>query len=97
MDMSLSKLQETVKDREVWHTEVRGIAHIWTRLSDRTTNNMAVCILACPDGSDSKTSVCNAGNPGSIPGLGRLLEKGMATHASILAWEILWTEKPGGR
>ena len=24
------------------------------------------------------------------------LEKGMATHASILAWEILWTEKPGG-
>ena len=25
-----------------------------------------------------------------------LLEKGMATHSSILAWEILWTEKPGG-
>ena len=24
------------------------------------------------------------------------LEKGMATHASILAWEIPWTEKPGG-
>ena len=23
------------------------------------------------------------------------LEKGMATHASILAWRILWTEKPG--
>ena len=23
------------------------------------------------------------------------LEKGMATHSSILAWEILWTEKPG--
>ena len=24
------------------------------------------------------------------------LEKGMATHASILAWEIPWTEEPGG-
>ena len=24
------------------------------------------------------------------------LEKEMATHASILAWEILWTEEPGG-
>ena len=23
------------------------------------------------------------------------LEKGMATHSSILAWEILWTEEPG--
>ena len=25
-----------------------------------------------------------------------LLEKGMATHSSILAWEISWTEEPGG-
>ena len=24
------------------------------------------------------------------------LEKGMATHSSILAWEISWTEEPGG-
>ena len=23
------------------------------------------------------------------------LEKGMATHSSVLAWRILWTEKPG--
>jgi len=23
------------------------------------------------------------------------LEKGMATHSSILAWKILWTEEPG--
>ena len=23
-------------------------------------------------------------------------EKGMATHSSILAWEIPWTEEPGG-
>ena len=25
-----------------------------------------------------------------------LLEKGMATHSSILAWRIPWTEEPGG-
>ena len=26
----------------------------------------------------------------------RNLEKEMATHSSILAWRILWTEEPGG-
>ena len=31
---------------------------------------------------------------GSIPGLEDLLEKGMATHSSVLAWEISWTEEP---
>ena len=35
------------------------------------------------------------GDVGSIPGLGRSLEKEMATHSSILAWEIPWTEEPG--
>ena len=29
-------------------------------------------------------------------GLEDSLEKGMATHSSILAWEIPWTEEPGG-
>ena len=24
------------------------------------------------------------------------LEKGMATHSSVLAWRIPWTEEPGG-
>ena len=36
------------------------------------------------------------GDLGSIPGSGRPLKKGMATHSSILAWRIPWTEKPGG-
>ena len=33
-----------------------------------------------------------------IPSLGQEdpLEKGMAIHCSILAWEIPWTEEPGG-
>ena len=33
---------------------------------------------------------------GFITGSGRTLEEGMATHASIFAWRILWTEEPGG-
>ena len=31
----------------------------------------------------------------SIPGSGRFLEKEMATHSSILAWRIPWTEESG--
>ena len=30
------------------------------------------------------------------PGQEEPLEKEMATHSGILAWEIPWTEKPGG-
>lgn len=33
---------------------------------------------------------------GSILGQEDSLEKGMATHAGILAWRILLTEEPGG-
>ena len=36
MDMSLSKLQEIVKDREVWHVGVHGVTKSWTQLSDWT-------------------------------------------------------------
>ena len=34
MDMSLSKLQEMVKDREAWRAAGRGVTKSWTRLSD---------------------------------------------------------------
>ena len=34
MDMSLSKLRDMVKDREVWHAAVHGITKSWTQLSD---------------------------------------------------------------
>ena len=34
VDMSLSKLQEIVKDREAWSATVQGVAKSQTRLSD---------------------------------------------------------------
>ena len=43
-----------------------------------------------------KESACNAGDLGLIPGSGRSPGEGMATHSSILAWRIPWTEEPGG-
>ena len=38
MDVSLSKLQEMVKDREAWHAAGHAVSKNWIQLSDRTTN-----------------------------------------------------------
>ena len=47
-------------------------------------------------GSDGKESASNAGDLVLIPGQEDPLEKGIATHSSILAQRILWTEETVG-
>ena len=46
-----------------------------------------------------KNMAANAGDrrhTRSVPGSEDPLEEGTATHLSILAWRILWTDEPGG-
>ena len=51
--------------------------------------------LGFPGSADDKEFTCNAGDLCLIPEWEDPLEKGMATHSSILAWRIPWTEEPG--
>ena len=48
-----------------------------------------------PRSSVGKESACNAGDLVQFLGWEDPLEKEMATHSSILAWRIPWTEEPG--
>ena len=49
-----------------------------------------------PDGSEGKEYAFSAGDLGSISGQEDPLEKGIATHSSILVWRIPWTEEHSG-
>ena len=62
-----------------------------------------VITLGFPGGSVVKNPPANAGNAGDVgdpggrsPGMGDPLEEEMATHTSILAWKLPWTEGSGG-
>ena len=55
--------------------------------------------LGFPDGLMVKNPPASAEDErdmGFIPGWDNPLEEEMATHSSIPAWEIPWTEEPGG-
>ena len=49
-----------------------------------------------PRGSDGKESATQQETRVQSPGQEDPLEKGVATHFSIVAWRIPWTEEPGG-
>ena len=66
------------------------------QISSYKINKLQGCKSDFPGGSVGKESACNAGDLGAILGSQRSPEKGMATHSSILAWRISWTEEPGG-
>ena len=56
--------------------------------------------MGFPGGANGKVPACQCRghrNTGSISVSGRSPgEEGMATHSSVLAWRIPWTEEPGG-
>ena len=51
--------------------------------------------MGFPGGSDGRESAMQDAQVQSL-GQADLLEKGMAIHSSIFAWEKRWTEHPGG-
>ena len=75
-----------------WHT-------LWNFTFSVILENLNMCVGingGIPSGSNDKESASNIGNLSLIPGLGRSLPGWVATHSSILAWEIPWTEEAGG-
>ena len=73
---------------------IEPIGHsLWTLLQNIAERN--IYAYDFPGCSDGKASVYNAGDRGSIPGLGRSPGGGMAIHSRTTAWKIPWTEEPG--
>ena len=53
--------------------------------------------MSFPGGSDGKESICNMGDLGLVPGLGRSPErKAWKTTPVVLPGEFPWTEEPEG-
>ena len=67
------------------YKEDEGLGH-FHNLAHKKNSQVALVVKNMP---------ANAGDTGSVPGSGRSLEKEVATHSSILVWEIPWTEKLG--
>ena len=77
----------------LWLNNIRTIIHFKLHFCGRYKLGVQLC---CFTGSDSKDSVCNAGDMNSISGLGGSPGEGNGYASSVLAWRIPWTEEPGG-
>ena len=79
-------------DRGAWQATVHGVAKIQTRLTLILSSKLiAITLYAIYLVSQMVKSLPAMQETQEDP-----LEKEMATHSSIPAWEIPWTEEPGG-
>ena len=63
---------------------------LFPRGTEHWASEMAPAVKNPPEQAEDIRDMC------LTPGSGRSLEEGTATHSSILAWKIPWTEEPGG-
>ena len=77
------------------------IENTWEKIAEicKKENLNLLCIrqlLAFPSGSGGKEFASKQETQVQSQGQEDPLEKGIATHSSILGWRITWTEEPGG-
>ena len=69
---------ENPRDGEAWWAAIYEVAQSRTRLKRLSSSSSSSSFyLGFPDSSAGKESICNVGNPGSIPGLGRSFAEGI--------------------
>ena len=90
MDMSLGNLRELMMDREAWCAAIHGvtkIGHDWAAelnwVRSIIMESLLFYCISFPGGSVNKESSWNAGDPGSIPGLGRFPGEGNGNPTSV--------------
>ena len=97
MDMNLSKLQEIMKDREPGTLQSMGLQTVRDNLvaeqQQQSILSFPFILWGFPNGSDGKVSACNAGDLGSIPGLGRSPGEG---NGNPLQYSCLENPTDGG-
>ena len=71
MEMSLSKLQELVMDREAWCAAVHEVTKSWTQLSDQTKLRSLQVLSWWLSSKESSCIAGDTGDAGLIPGSGR--------------------------
>ena len=69
--------------------------YLYTHFTGENTEELANGTSLVAKNSDCKESTCNAGDPGSIPGLGRSPGEGNGNPLQYSYLEIPWTEWPG--
>ena len=101
MDEKADRLSEPPRCPSQWATEL-GFEEepgSYSSSKEQKTHTAVGLPKGFPGGAVVKNLPANAGDAGHlglIPGTGTSLEEGMATHSSVPAWRIPWTEEPDG-